>query len=110
MFQEGSNWKGKIEFILIGASLPFIFFPNSYSIEITHNFILNMYINTGWIIMIPVLVFAFKLVDALVLKDNLYLSCSAIIFLVAHLFLIPSIVFFPHFHYGVICFMLRKSI
>ena len=97
MFQEGSNWKGKIEFILIGASLPFIFFPNSYSIEITHNFILNMYINTGWIIMIPVLVFAFKLVDALVLKDNLYLSCSAIIFLVAHLFLIPSIVFFPSF-------------
>ena len=24
--QEGSNWKGKGEFISIGASLPFIFF------------------------------------------------------------------------------------
>lgn len=97
VLREGSNWKGKVEFISIGASLPFIFFPNSYSVEITHNFILNMYISSGWMIMIPVLIFAFKLVDALVCKDNLYLSCSAIIFLVAHLFLIPSIVFHPSF-------------
>jgi len=109
IFGEGKNWKGKIEFISIGSSLPYIFFPGQYDLEISHNLPLYLYIQMGWFLFIPFLFFMYLLFYVLLSESNYYIRLSSVIFFVAHLFLIPTIFYSPSFVvWGYMLYMAKK--
>jgi len=94
---EGSNWQNKIEWLsaenLYGRFLP----QFSANLVASHNAILTYYLNMGYILTLPLLIFFYKLFLITVKADNLYLCAATIVFVVTHTILIDSSFIYPSF-------------
>lgn len=94
---EGSNWQNKIDWLsannLYGRFLP----QFSENLVASHNAILAYYLNMGYLLTLPLMLFFYILFLITVRADNLYLCMATIVFVVAHTILIDSSFIYPSF-------------
>ncbi len=63
MFSEGSNWRGKVEFLDLGLDLFTVFAPRlSDSTIASHNLVLATYLQYGYLLLVPLLWLLFTLI------------------------------------------------
>jgi len=94
---EGSNWGYKIEWLSLD-NLYGRFLPQFYeNVHASHNAILTYYLNMGYILTLPLLIFFYKLFLITVKADNLYLCTATIVFALTHTLLIDSSLIYPSF-------------
>jgi hypothetical protein len=95
VFNEGGNWKGKIDFLYLSSNLFMQFLPSGSSyIPITHNLILDTYIKFGYLLIIPLLFALFEFIN-ISISYNKYSNLAVITFLVTATLAAPYTIFLP---------------
>jgi hypothetical protein len=95
IFSEKRNWEGKIDFLYLGGKLFTQALPSIGSyVPITHNFILDMYIKFGYLLLLPLIMFLFEFIN-ITINENKYFNLSVVIFLVTATMASPFMLFSP---------------
>jgi len=94
-FSEGSNWRGKIDFLNLGMGLYSRFSPQLEFMSISHNLLLDLYIRYGYFFLLPIMLQFFILFDR-ASRSRFYCGALAmLVVVIAHTLLIPEAIFIP---------------
>lgn len=95
VFDEGSNWRGKIEFLNLGLELYTRFAPKLGSISISHNLLLDLYLRYGYFLLLPIILQFFILIDR-ASSSRFYFGVMAMLVVVVDSTLLsPGSIFLP---------------
>jgi hypothetical protein len=101
---EQGNWKGKVDFLALGAGLFTRFLPIAGSeLQASHNLLLEKYLHYGYFLVAPLLVFLYRFVRTGVSAGSAPMSAMTLLILLTHTLLVPSAMFYPG---GALCFIL----
>lgn len=82
---EGSNWFQKLSFLNYGAELYFRSIPvPDYGLHSTHNFMLNTYLDFGYIFLLPLIYFFYRFSCCVVSLPNITMLLSSSLWVVSN--------------------------
>lgn len=95
LFPEGVNWRGKIDFLKLGATIFTHFAPNSESIPVSHNLILEYYLRYGYLLILPLVLQIFLFINMTSRACFYFGALAPIVVAIANTLLIPGALFLP---------------
>jgi hypothetical protein len=107
LFGEGSNWRGKIDFLQLGNALFTRFAPQSAPILVSHNVVLDTYVRYGYLLLLPLLFQFFAFVRMSLSAQAGLAGVAVVIVLLNHVLAVPGALFAPS---GVMCQMLLVGV
>ena len=96
VLNKGTNWESKIGFLSMGNALYTQFLPTSGAIPSAgHNLILSTYLQFGYFLSIPLLVFLFLFVKRTFVGTPFPVLAGSALAIVAHTLVVPPGLFYP---------------
>ena len=99
---EQGNWGGKISFLTLGNDLMARILPDPAAYQpVSHNLILSMYVQGGYLFLIPLLAFFYYFLKSTTMQRSLVLSCILALTIVTNTLGVETAFFSP---FGVMWF------
>jgi hypothetical protein len=96
VLNKGSNWDSKIGFLTMGSALYRQFLPNFGAIPSAgHNLILSTYLQFGYFLSIPLLVYLFLFVKRTFVGMPFPVLAGSALTIIAHTTVLPPVLFYP---------------
>lgn len=90
-FSEGSNWRGKIDFLDLGSDIFFIFAPNlDDPVGASHNLVLDTYLRFGYFLLVPLLWLLFILVKIVRYAPDSRFAAALVLVVLNHALAVPG--------------------